>query len=504
MNVQLDKLSSIPLYQQLVEQIRQLIRSGALLPGDRLPPERKLAQQLAVNRTTILNAYRELKAEGFVTSHVGQGTVVSDTGEAARLPGATHKEPEWSHFFSAYGNRIRDDSLGELLNIANREDVISFAAGIANYDAGPLADMRDIIDQLLDRQARQSLMLSPVEGFYSLRAAVANYMADRGCAVRPDEILILSGSQQGIDLTARILLDPGDVVVVEEPTYFPAIQIFRALGARVIGVPMDEHGMRMDILEELFHRHRPKFIYTMPSFHNPTGYELHDLRRQKLVDLAQQYKVLVLEDDAYGSFYYDRPAKAPLKSLDQAGYVLYLSTFTKMIYPGIRVGWLAASPALIRRLSSARQTEDLHTNSLAQRIVEQLLTSGKLALHMECIRAVYRKRRDVMLEALKVFSPAGMTWIQPHGGYYIWCMLPEGVFARPLLALAAQEGVAFVPGSQFFPGEGGAQWLRLTFTCAPEEQIRPGIEILCQCVRKLQKIQSDKQKHPITEINPVL
>lgn len=504
MNIQLDKSSSVPLYQQMVKQIRQLIGTGALIPGDQLPPERKLARQLDVNRTTVLNAYRELKALGLIESHVGQGTVVSVAQEALGCHKGQCKEPEWNHFFSAYGNQIRDDTLGELLNIANRDNVISFAAGIANHNSGPFEETRDIVDELLMHQARQSLMLSPVEGFYSLRAAVADYMNHRGCTVLPEETLILSGSQQGIDLTARILLDPGDVVIVEEPTYFPALQIFRALGARVIGVAMDQHGMCIDSLEELLQRYHPKLIYTMPTFHNPTGRELSDARRQKLVELARQYKVLVLEDDAYASFYYDGSVRPPLKSLDQAGFVLYLSTFTKMIYPGIRVGWICASQALLRRLSAARQAEDLHTNSLAQRIVEQFLVSGKLSLHMERIRTVYRRRRDIMLQALQDHAPPGMAWTCPNGGYYVWVTLPQGVPAQQLLTLAGRQGVAFVPGNQFYAGEGGTELMRLTFTFAPEEQIRPGIKILCECVRECGRVRQQERERPFMEINPVL
>ena len=334
MNIHIDKSKKIPLYRQIAEQIQAQIVSGEIPEGFRFPSERQLADALGVNRTTILNAYKELKADGLMDSHVGRGTTAvrpgssrPDSGRPDRRP--YPKEPMWEYLFSDYLKHHDNFDVNKYLEIANQKDVISFAAGIASVDTIPAQAFEGIEDQLIT--GRERLLVSPVTGFYSLRKVICSYMQKRTCFCQPSEIMVLSGSQQGIDLITRAFINPGDVVIIEEPSFFPAIQAFRLAGAKIMAVPMDGDGMNVEILEQLLARYQPKLIYTMPVFHNPCGVSMSMDRRIRLLELAGRYGIPILEDDPYSELYYEAQPMSPLKSMDQDGHVIYLSTCSKTI-----------------------------------------------------------------------------------------------------------------------------------------------------------------------------
>ena len=335
MNIHIDKSKKIPLYRQIAEQIQAQIVSGEIPEGFRFPSERQLADALGVNRTTILNAYKELKADGLMDSHVGRGTTAvrpgssrpdsgrPDSGRPDRRP--YPREPMWEYLFSDYLKHHDNFDVNKYLEIANQKDVISFAAGIASVDTIPAQAFEGIEDQLIT--GRERLLVSPVTGFYSLRKVICSYMQKRSCFCQPSEIMVLSGSQQGIDLITRAFINPGDVVIIEEPSFFPAIQAFRLAGAKIMAVPMDGDGMNVEILEQLLARYQPKLIYTMPVFHNPCGVSMSMDRRIRLLELAGRYGIPILEDDPYSELYYEAQPMSPLKSMDQDGHVIYLSTW---------------------------------------------------------------------------------------------------------------------------------------------------------------------------------
>lgn len=505
MRIVLDRDHSTPVYLQIFDQIRRQILSGALMPGFRLPPERKLAESLDVNRSTVLNAYRELKAEGLVASHVGQGTVVLPyLHEQKSTIGSVVQEPAWNQVFSQYSNSLGSLIVKDLLSLANRRDVISFATGIASPVSGPVEILAGLEQELVGMKNYKAMMPSPVEGFTSLREAIAGFMQKRGVYCHTEEVMLLSGSQQGIDLAARIFVDPGDVVVVEEPSFFPAIQVFRAAGARVMGVPVDEGGLQLDMLEQLLQRYRPKLIYTMPNFQNPTGIEMELDRRRQLLELAYKYRVLILEDDAYGDLCYDGLPLPTLKSMDSQGYVIYLSTFSKIVFPGLRLGWMAAHKKIVQKFAAARQNMDLHASSLSQRAVERFMTGGGLDLHLPRVCSDYRKKRDAMLEALLRYAPAGLSWNRPRGGYYIWCRLPEKVTAEKLIPQAAERKVVFVPGTPFYTAEQGQDRIRLNFTFAGLDDIDKGIRCLCEAVKAVIGFGMDYEGETELEMTPIV
>ncbi len=505
MRITLDRENGTPIYLQIVSQIRKQILSGELGSGYRLPPERQLAEQLDVNRTTVLNAYRELKAEGIVGSHVGRGTVVMSGKDNAETAAVRTHQPAWEYMFSEYASRLDGYDVNSILQLVSRNDVISFAVGIASVEYRPAEAFCGVQEEFLDGKNNKALLVSPVEGFASLRETVAEYMRRRGCSCKASEVMMLSGSQQGIDLMSRVLLDPGDIVVTEEPTFFPAVQSFRSVGARVIGVPMTDQGMDVEMLEQILQRYKVKLIYTMPNFHNPSGITMSTERRIKLLELANKYQVVLLEDDAYGELCFDGQPQPTLKSMDREGFVVYLNTFSKTVYPGLRLGWIVGHKKLIQRVSAARRITDLHTNCLSQLIIECFIKSGGIDRHLTQICAAYKHRRDLMIRALEKHAPQGLTWNKPAGGYYLWCKLPNGVSVLELTRKATERGVAGMPGNVFYLSpDRGIEYIRLNYTFADKDDIEKGIKILCDCVKELMPGINEIETARSIELVPVI
>lgn len=504
MRITINRDISTPVYIQIFEQIRRQIISGELLPGFRLPPERKLAESLGVNRSTVLNAYRELKAEGLVGSQVGNGTIVLNYLQEDQNKILHSQEPAWNQLFSAYSNGFDSNSVKDLLTLASRKDVISFATGIASPESGPIEVFAGIEKELVEKRDYKAMLHTPTEGFTSLREGICSLMQKRGVYCKYDEVMLLSGSQQGIDLVARVMLDPGDIVVVEDPTFFPAIQVFRNIGARVMGIPLDEKGMRIDLLEQLLQRYKPKLIYTVPTFHNPTGTEMELERRKRLVELAYKYRVIIVEDDAYGDLCYDGYPLPMLKSMDNDGYVIYLSTFSKNVYSGLRLGWMVAHRKVVKKFAGVKQVMDLHSSSLSQWLIDRFISSGGLDEYIPKVCREYKLRRDTMVDALVKYAPADMIWNKPRGGYYIWCRLPAGISAAKLVTKAAEKKVVFVPGMPFYLSSQGEDYIRLNYTFASFKDIQEGIKRLCNSVKELEASEEIQDSFPEIEINPIV
>lgn len=485
MEIRIDRESSVPVYQQIRSGIRDLILAGRLPDGFRLPPERTLATALGVNRTTILSAYRELKADGLVEAHVGRGTEVV-AQRAARSVVEPAAPLPWRQLAREGSVREPEPLVRDVLALTERHDVISLQAGLPAAELLPLDDLRRVQEEILARKGPEALLHSPTEGVTAFREAICRHMVPRGIRSSPEEVLVTSGSQQGLDLVARTLLSPGDVVVVEEPSFFGALEAFRSARVRLLGVPVDAEGMRTDLLEGLLARQHPRLVYTLPTFQNPSGCVLSAARRRHLLELAWRHQVPILEDDTYSDLRYEGEALPSLKALDPYGHVIHLSSFSKVLYPGLRLGWIAAPRPLVRQLALVKQTVDLHSGTLGQWIVEGFLTSGLFAKHLKRTRAAYRKRRDVLLEALAAERIPGLAWNRPEGGFYAWCRLPDDVRPASLLAHAAAERVAYLPGAASFVEEPPFGSLRLNFTFAPEDDLREGARRLGRALRAAQ------------------
>ncbi len=486
MEMCLDRDSAVPFYRQITAQVLQRIETGELRPGTHLPPERKLAAALGVNRTTVVAAYHDLVATGRVEARVGRGTWVSegDTEGANVAPLIA-----WPALFTPMTERLRDPVLADLLATTGREGAISFGAGTPALDHFPLDRFREAMDDALASRGAELFAYGAVPGWMPLRKSLAAWTGAGGGGigggVRPESVVVLHGSQQGLDLLARVLLEPGDAVVVESPTYLGALQTFRGAGARLLPMPMDGDGLRLDRLEATLARHRPKFIYTLPTFQNPTGATLPLARRQALLALAARHGVPIVEDDPYGALWYDAPPPLSLAALDTGGLVIALRTMSKVFLPGARFGWLVAPPPVVEAVTRVRQTSDVHPNGAMQHVLHTFLVRGWLAAHVERMRPLYAARRDAMLAALALHAPVGMTWTRPTGGYYLWCRLPGGVRARSLAAEAAREGVTFVAGDAFSPDGGERDAVRLNFTNTDAATIAEGVRRLCVAMRRL-------------------
>lgn len=457
-----------PVYVQLKEALAGAIGSGDLPTGTRLPSERELARELGLSRTTVANAYRELESLGLIRSHVGRGTFVCAVPEPGDAPFAWRGKVAWR--VESLGGKL---SLRHLMDGNRSERFISFADGSPAFECFPLEDYRRAVTQTLKQHARLALGLAPTEGQPLLRRAIANRFG-----TKPEKILILSGSQQGIDLIARCLIDRGDSIVIDRPGYVGAIQAFRAAGAKVVGWDV----VRADLgeLEDLILRHRPKLIYTDPTFQNPTGRTMSLRERQELLKLAARYRMPVIEDDPWRETYLDSPPPLSLYHLDVHNIVIHLGTFSKVLAPGLRLGWLAGSEYIIDQLASIKQHENLFNEGLTQIVIADFLQSGLFDSHLENLRREHAKKRDAVRRAAAEHLPERACVLNnPQGGLHFWCRLTKGVDARHLLDAAVRKGVAFAPGEWFYADEaGGRQELRLCFSSVPTDRIEEGIKRL--------------------------
>ncbi|MGA2504676.1 MAG: PLP-dependent aminotransferase family protein [Anaerolineales bacterium] len=488
MRIPVDRQSTEPLYQQIKKYLRQGILSGGLVPDTRLPASRQLARDLGVNRITVENAYSELEADGLVFSRVGSGTYVLPPNPLppVSITSTDNSWPLWQQSLRTSNTGIKLRSAGEMLKAAGHPDPISFASGDSDSRQFPAEEFRKTLQAVMRRDGIAALDYGEGDGYAPLREGIAHILASQGVQARPENILITAGSQQAITLVSQTLLNPGDVILVESPTYSIAMELFRILGFRIVGVPVDGQGMQVELLEKLLQQYHPRLIYTIPNFHNPTGTCLNSARRRQLIVLADLYNVPILEDDFVGDLRYEGRAQPSLKALDPGGHVIYISTFSKMLMPGLRVGFLVADGPIYSSLLSFKSHSDLATSTLIQRALEAYVTVGRYQTYLRRSCQVFRKRRDAMLLAVDRYLPAGVSYDPPQGGLFLWLRLPENLSSDELLPLACEEGVAFAPGDSFFPeGSRGQDWMRLNFVAQSAEEIDEGIKRLGKAIKRL-------------------
>jgi len=378
--------------------------------------------------------------------------------------------------------RVTPSAIMELIKTTAAGDYISFASGLPDPALYPVDLLRELTDEVLTQDGRAALQYGPAEGYPPLREYVAELLRSRGLDATPDHVLITNGSQQGLDLAARALLDPGDGVLLESPSYLAAVQAFDSYEARYVTIPMDSDGMVTAELPAALTA-GPKLAYTLPNYQNPTGITLTAARRQALADAAAASGMGVLEDDAYHDLRYEGDALPPVCALARNPWAVYTGTFSKTVAPGVRVGYLWADPSLVTRLGQLKQITDLHTGSLTQRVIHRYCTGGHLEPGTRRFCEVYRLRRDALLAALDREAKGLITWTRPSGGMFVWCTLPAGRTAEELLRRAMARGIVFVPGASFHADGGGENTFRLNFVSATEARIREGIGILGQVLR---------------------
>ncbi len=386
---------------------------------------------------------------------------------------------------------MRASEIRELLKWVT-ENVISFGGGMPDPSSFPVKEIIEVTRDVLSTKAEKALQYGTTGGVLELKEELAKFMGKVGIKVDgPENIIITVGSQEALDIVGRLFINPGDYVITESPTYLAALQAFRIYGPRMVGIPMDSEGIRVDILEDTVRRiissgGKPKFIYVIPTGQNPTGITMSEERRKALIDIANRYDLLVIEDDPYGYIYFgDGNPPARLKAMDSEGRVIYLSTFSKIAAPGLRLGWVAASNEVIRWFELAKQSIDLHTSTLSQYIAAELLRRGIIERNIPRIKEIYRSKRDLMLQALGENMPEGVTWTRPSAGMFIWLTTPENIDTSAMLEVAIKKyGVAYVPGKSFYPNEDRHNDMRLNFTYPTPQQILEGIKRLAMAIRE--------------------
>jgi 2-aminoadipate transaminase len=383
--------------------------------------------------------------------------------------------------FARRMEQMQPSAVREILKVAERPEVLSFAGGLPAPELFPVEAIAAAHAEVLATDGAYALQYSTTEGYAPLREWISAHLGRQGIVAKPSEVLITNGSQQGIDLVAKILLDPGDVVLVENPTYLAALQAFAAYEAKLVPVPSDDDGMQVEHLEELIARHRPKLIYLVSNFQNPKGTSLSLVRRQHLAAVADRFGVAVLEDDPYGELIF-RGDRLPAVAAMGSSNVLHISTFSKTLAPGLRIGWLSGDEALVRKATIVKQAADLHTATLSQRATVALLRDFDLDAHLSKLRTVYGERCDTMLRALRTYMPQGTSWVEPRGGMFVWMQLPNGLDAEALFVAALAKQVAFVPGSAFFVDDIRRDFVRLNFSNRPPELIQEGMRRLGEVV----------------------
>ena len=483
---ELDRDSHIPLYAQIVFRVREMISSGALKIGDRLPASRDLARTLGVNRNTVAYAYEELEADALVNSQVGRGTYISSVPATPARTAAPPKREISAYPWEADFAHLRQDPwLGGMLRFKHQaSNAISFAYSLPQPELLPIEKFRAAIDRAARRDGRAVIEMGDSLGYAPLREYLATQMGLSGIKASPDEILITNGCQQALSLLQSALVQAGDAVAIENPTYSGALSVFCRGGQKFVPVPMDENGINLELVEEAFSRHAPKLLYTIPTFQNPTGVTTTLAARRQLVDLSIKYRVPVIEDDIYSELRYDGPAVPPLKALDEHGTVIHVSSFSKIGFAGLRVGWIMGARALIQQLALVKQKLDLHTATLTQASIYEFSRHGLLARHMKRARKAYRQRRDAMIEALERHFPEEASWNNPEGGMALWVRLPDGFDTEQLLIQAYEKGVLFSPASHFYAGAPRQNMLRLSFTSTPPEAIEAGVRTLGSIVKR--------------------
>jgi len=399
----------------------------------------------------------------------------------------------WEYRYANRTQRMGSSIIRELLKWTEQPDIISFAGGLPAPEVFPVKQFKEACNAVLDEFGAQALQYSTTEGYRPLREMIARHATRFGIDITPDNILITSGSQQALDFIGRVFINQGDHIVCESPTYLGALQAWNAYGAQYISVPSDENGMIVDELEKAL-RVGPKFIYVLPNFQNPAGSTLNLERRKMLVELADRYGVPIIEDDPYGQLRYEGEHLPAVVTLDSqfrgddgtyTGNVIYLSTFSKILAPGIRLAWVVAPQEVIRKLVMAKQAADLHTATFNQIVAFEVGKGGFLDEHVKFIRAMYKERREIMLETMDEVFPSEVRWTHPQGGMFLWGILPKGMDAAEVLKVAIEKKVAFVPGGSFHPNGGGENTMRLNFSFSSPEIIREGITRLGLLLREL-------------------
>ncbi|MFW0861791.1 MAG: PLP-dependent aminotransferase family protein [Dethiobacter sp.] len=389
-------------------------------------------------------------------------------------------------FEQMYADRaklMKTSEIREFFKLTEQPDVMSFAGGFPSAEFFPMEKIAEVMHELIKEEGKSALQYGPTEGNLELRKYLAEKMTGEGMPSGVDNLLITNGSQQGMDLLAKVFVNPGDLVIVEEPGYVGGLGAIHNYQGDRVAIPLDAEGIRTDLLAVRLRKMQmvgrtPKFAYLVPNFQNPTGISMSLERRKKMLELAREYNFMIIEDNPYGEIRFEGEPVQSIKSMDTEGRVIYLGSFSKTFIPGIRVGWIMAEETLVQKIACAKQATDLCSNSLGQRLAFRFAASGYIEQHVSSLISLYKAKRDLMLSCFEQHFPEDVTWTRPEGGFFVWVTLPEGMSAREVLLKAVNRKVAFVDGAGFFVNNNGKNTARFAFSEASEEKIARGMKIL--------------------------
>lgn len=480
--IQLDKSAGGHLYHQLYIQLRNQIEDGTLKPREKLLPIRGLADMLQINTVTVVNAYRCLEEEGLIYKQVGSGSFVAPR---TALAGAA--------------TVLQEDT--ELRQLTVSEAAYNFASGTPTTDLFPVARFKEVLNHVLDRDMGEAFGYHDPQGYFPLRAAIAELMAAQGMTVDAEGLQIISGAQQGIDIVSKAMLKYGDTVLVEAPTYAGALATFRSRGVRVESFPITAAGPDLARVEALLRKHRPRLMYVMPNFHNPTGWTYPEAAKAALLRLCSTYDTMILEDDYASELNFAEAPLRPLKALDTENRVIYIKSFSKIMMPGLRLGLMTIPPRLAEPILSAKQSTDVSTFGLTQRAFELFIRKGYWADQVESVRGVFRERYDSFIKASQalLIPPLGLD--VPAGGIHFWFQVPVSA-AEALYTEAARRGVLIVPGDHFFMQPVPEKYLRLSTASMAPQDIEKGIELFAEAVAVVLGRRKPVSKH--SAFTPIL
>lgn len=477
-SIYLDKHCLKHLYVQLFESIRDMILEGGLKPEEKLPPIRQLSDLLNINTSTVVNCYNLLEKEGYVYKKVGSGTFVSPKQMSGIDASLLEKYPLDEDF------RMMDRGQMQI-----KVNTISFASATPTSDLFPVEDFKILINEVLDRDKGDAFGYQESQGYYPLRESLVDYLKSYNIDTSPDNIQIISGAQQGIDVISKAFINFKDSVVLENPTYTGAIATFKTRGANIITVPILSDGLDIEALQKIISEQKPKLIYIMSNYQNPTGNSYNLEKKKKLIELAQRYDFLIVEDDYLSDLSFYNNDSSTIKSLDTSDSVIYIKSFSKIFMPGLRLGFLVIPQKILNLTMAAKHTSDISTSGLNQRVFDLYLRKGIWRKHIQYMETIYKKRFDVMLAALKKYIlPLGVSFTPPKGGLNFWLQLPHGLSSNDLYIEAEKNNVLILPGSIFYVFGTDYSFFRISIAAVYPDEIEHGIKILsesiAQCINR--------------------
>lgn len=484
MLLKIDKQNARPLYVQIIEGIKSLADQGALTPGSALPSSRRLSGKLGVDRSTVCRAYEELQAQGYLDSRPGSYTRIRKRGREAAYDPSRKSAINWEAASSSEARRISETFAQFLPEKAVSAQTGPQPVDLASLDPDtrlfPVKELMRGIRQVMAGPGAQgpgpaSLNYAPYQGYPPLREYISQRMRLHGVSVSAEEILITNGAQQAIDLVSRLLASGGAAVALESPTYSIAIPLFRFCGLRLRAVPMAARGMNLEVLERILAREKVGFVYSVPNFQNPTGITTDHDHREKLLALCLAHKVPLVEDGFEEDMKYFGKVALPVKSMDERNVVIYIGTFSKALFPGLRIGWMAADRECIRRLTAIKRFADLSTGHFVQCVMNDFCRAGAYDLHLRRLHKVYRKRMAVCLKTMDKTLPKTVSWTKPVGGYTLWVKMPVRMTEQDMSRLMARHGLSVSYGGYYFPNSRGSQFFRLSIAKVDEDEIREGV-----------------------------